>query len=243
MSFSDFTDLIELIQGLIPKLNLLNPALTVEQIKLADSISINIYTKTAGSQPKSSDNITTRDRIPNPEEAEPEKSTELSPPEQLKQFEKGDFPFSSGIHLRVNQSSWWNSGRHICIGQLKVIPLLVEQKVRFQGIERPSVDEFQVCLHSNERLIVGNLEGCEDTKSIDLSNFFDEHSLRVKSSDWTFKKYSHEQVIKFDMLPEIVLTLSETIAEKAIVMKRKHDTLSVEYYVLVLSSSNSIQGK
>lgn len=243
-----FFDISGSIPSLIPMFNLLNANLKVDlqnQIKLADSISINFYIQTTESKPKTSTIITTHNRSPNSEEAGQKKSIELLHPEQSSkqlELEARDFPFSSGIHLRVNQSSWWNCKRHICIGQLKVIPLLVEQSVSFQGIERPR-EEFQACLHSDERLSVENLEGYEENKIIDLFNPFNEHSLRLKSSDWTFKKYSHEQVIQFDMLPEIVLSLSETVAEKAIVMKRKHDILPVEYYVLVLCLSNSIQGK
>lgn len=240
MYFLDFTDVI---QKLIPKFNLLNVDLK-NQIKVADSISINIYINKTESQPQTSTTIiTTHSRSPNPEEAEPKKSIELPPPEQSSEQlepEVRDFPFSSGIHLRVNQSSWWNSQRHICIGQLQVIPLLVEQSVSFQGIGRPH-EQFQACLHSDERLTVVNLEGREEETIINLSKPFNdnEHSLRGKSSDWRFEKYSNKQVIKFDMLPEIVLSLSETVAEKAIVMKREHDIMPVEYYVLVLRSSKT----
>ncbi len=121
---------------------------------------------------------------------------------------------------------------------------MVEKNVRFEGIEKPS-EKFQACLNRDEQLTVVNLKGGEEETIINLSKPFNdnEHSLRVKSSDWRFEKYSNKQVIKFDMLPEIVLSLSETVAEKAIVMKREHDINPVEYYVLVLRSSNSIQGR
>ncbi len=226
------------------KMGLLNVDLE-NQMKLADSISINTYISTLGNQPKTSTIITTHSHSSRVDETT-EKSIELLPKSaqtlETSGLEAQDFPFSSGTHLIVNQSSWWETQRHICLGQLKIIPIELEQAVRFNGIER-ACENFRAYLSKKKQLILINLEGREEEIIIDFSESLAEKRLRIVRSDWIFKAYSSEQVIKFDILPDIVLSISQKVAEQVIVLRRTHKLLPVEYYVLVVRSSNNIQSK
>ncbi len=241
MSFAEVKNAINLIQGFIPKVNLLNVDLE-NQFKLADSISINTYISTLGNQPKTSTIITSHSQSSHLDETT-EQSLELlphsEPTQESSQLEAQSFPFGSGTHLIVNQSSWWESQRHIDFGQVKFIPIQLEQTVRFKGIER-TAEVFKAYLQTKNQLTVVNLASREKKRIIDLSKPLEKKQLRIGRSDWQFKNYTCEQVIKFEILPNIVLSISPKVADNAIVIRRTHKLLPVEYYVLVVRSSNNI---
>ncbi len=62
----------------------------------------------------------------------------------------------------------------------------------------------------------------------------DEYSDPTSSSKWTCKKYSSDQIMKFDALPKIIFSFDERVVKQAISIKYEHQHYKSEYYVLVV---------
>lgn len=143
-----------------------------------------------------------------------------------------NLPFSSGTHLMIDNSSWWRRKDHICLGRLKCIPLVTNESVIFNGIERENED-YRATLSDNEGYLVF---GHHDDRNIKVYEFGKPYSLRGRSR-WIFSEYTPEKVIRFDKLPGLIISLKEKIVKKAIVAKRESESLTAnEYYLLVVLS-------
>ena len=142
-----------------------------------------------------------------------------------------NLPFRSGTHVIIDDSSWWHRKDHICIGRLKCIPLMTNEEVIFNGIERESED-YQATFSTNEDYLVFG----SDERHIKVYEFGKPYCLRGRSR-WTFMEYAPNEVIRFDKLSGLIISLQEKVVRKAIVAKRESESLIAnEYYLLVIPS-------
>lgn len=241
IDLNTFRNLLELIiQTLSFKVKLvgaqvaesIEKAQIAEVIKFADSINININLE-ANDEVKSTAIITSRTR-----------RSELAITESPIAFlSSGDYqspytlatqniPFSSGSHLIINQPSWWETPEPVVLGRLKLTPIRLGILSTISVIERKNPRTFDIEFIDEDRL-TANIWSGKMVKEIDCSNAFPQ-KLSAENSHWIFEKYSPSQIMKFNKLPEILLSFDENIIREAILIIREHEIRETEYYVLIV---------
>lgn len=195
-----------------------------DQLKVADQLTLNInfnFAKLESSKPTTIITATAH------HEKHP---TSLLVEEDNHPLRVTSIPFQSGTHLMIDNPSWWDSENHVLIGHIKCIPISVDQLITFEGIERPA-ETFTVKVGIDEKLIFSSGSGT----AIEIVQFDSTKGFYLGGgSEWSFVKYTPDQVIRFADIPGILLSLVEGISCKAIVIRRKNKSLSAnEYYVLV----------
>ncbi|NJO40036.1 MAG: hypothetical protein HC865_04995 [Cyanobacteria bacterium RU_5_0] len=213
------------------RLQLAEQIKVANHIKAADQITININLDRSKNEnsPKPTALITATTY----QEAS-STSVLIESQEQSSHLTAQNLPFSSGTHLIIDRADWWSDQGHICLRQIKLIPVLLDQLTSFAGIERPGETlEANVC--ADGRLIFSS----SSDRSIEVVHFDPQKEYDLGgSSKWKFMEYTPDQVIHFTQIPGILLSLVATVAQRAIVLKREHKILPEEYYVLVLGATN-----
>lgn len=205
----------------------------IDKMSLADNININIHFDVG-------DKITPTAFI-TPRKHQLENNTEensimfSSSPESEQNLAAQNIPFNSGTHLIINQESFWNNSQVFKFGQIKIIPLQYDEQKTVETMKIIRPESFSVQYKSTEELLTTIWTSCGDTKKINLSGTSNQQSLFIKNSNWTFKKYLPDQVMKFEWIPEIVLSFDENIVKESIQIKREHSIRKNEYYVFVVS--------
>jgi len=143
-------------------------------------------------------------------------------------------PFGCRTNFIINHSSLWESAQEIRIRQLKIIPAILDEATCIETMRIPNPRTFKAKIKNNNQLIV-NIWALDEEREIDISSTSSAQTIFARHCNWTFKKYLPDERIQIDNMPEIVISFDEKVVKGAILIKREHQILSDEYYLLVLS--------
>ncbi|MBN3940520.1 MAG: hypothetical protein V7L21_01180 [Nostoc sp.] len=241
----DLLDIINLLQGFVPKVKL--TGIETLKLKLAENInaSLNFNFVIIGNQNKPLAIITPRNSpnksLENPLENVNESIAFLptNTPEKLKRepgnnikFNIQNVPFSSGLHLIINQKNWWNKkgkpeDKSVLIDNIKLIPLKENEWALIKTIE--NAEQFGLCLNRNG-VIELEFPRNSSKRVIDINNLSSE-----LSETFQFTEYKVGEIIKLEAIPDLVFSVEKNIVKKTILIEYKPKTSRKEYFLFILA--------
>lgn len=251
----DLLNIIELIQGFIPKVKFEFSGFTgisLEELKLQLGNTNNVNTYNAininfgiiGEQDRPLA-IITPIKFKNPSleglTENLEKSLAFLPKNTPKnqRTESGktfkldikNIPFSSGFHLIINQKDWWRNDetpeeKSILIGDIKLIPLCENEWGYIKTIE--SEQQFGLSINQNGVVKVEIWRG--NLPPIDINSL-----SPGLSETFEFTEYKAGEIMKFETLSELVVSLDENVVKKAILVEYHPKNSLKEYFVFILA--------
>ncbi|MCC5663054.1 hypothetical protein LC653_03645 [Nostoc sp. CHAB 5784] len=246
----DLLNLIELIQGFVPKVQLTgieSKNLDLQLAKIENNFNtynkININFGTIGSQEKPLAIITSI-KYKNQELKESGENVDKSLaflPEKTPKSQKGDsgkslrlelqdIPFSSGFHLIINQKDWWikkgtPEEKSVLIGDIKFIPINLNEWAYIKTIE--TEQQFGLLLNKSGVMEAEIWRG--DLPPKDINNLSPEVSGIFKCTE-----YKSGETLKFESVSELAVSLDKNVVEKAILIEYKPKNSPKEYFVFIL---------
>ncbi|MDZ8257727.1 hypothetical protein [Nostoc sp. ChiQUE01b] len=243
----DLLDIIKLLQGFVPGVKFTGINIEKLDTKLTENIniSVNFNFGTIGNQnkpiaiinPKNSKNQSLETSVDNVNESIAFLPTNT--PETQK-IEAGNniklniqsVPFSSGLHLIINQRNWWRKkgkpeDKSVLIDNIKLIPIQEEEWALIKTIE--NAEQFALCIYING-IIDLEFPRNSSKRVIDIKNLSPEFSENFK-----FTEYQAGEIIKFESIPELVLSLEKNIVKKTILIEYKPKTSRKEYFLFILA--------
>ncbi|MDM9584278.1 hypothetical protein [Nostoc sp. GT001] len=239
----DLLDIIKLLQGFIPKLT----GIENLNLKLAENInpSINFNFVIIGNKnkplaiitPRDSTNKSLENSLDNVNESiaflpnnTPEKRR-TEPGNNIK-FNIKNVPFSSGLHLIINQKSWWNKkgkpeDKSVLIDNIKLIPIQENEWALIKTIE--NAEQFGLCLNKNG-VIELEFPRNSSKRVIDINNLSSE-----LSETFQFTEYKVGEIIKLEAIPDLVFSVEKNIVKKTILIEYKPKTSRKEYFLFILA--------
>lgn len=130
--------------------------------------------------------------------------------------QKEKFPFGSGHHYIINQSSWLKSKNHITINDsLKIIPISENEDIYIDEVD----------LYGLNRTFRFFTDGCNkneieiwqggDSIQVDFDS-----AIKINSSKWSFVNHQVTQFINFDCLPNVIFSFDTILVKKVIRITR-----------------------
>lgn len=151
-------------------------------------------------------------------------------------LQEKSLPFTSGTHFIVDNPDWWQEREFIDIGQIRCIPV-TGKTAKFNGIRRPEEEISVSFLNSSDAKFVFGLNP-GDTVNVNLCDS-PQYKTLIGSSQWTFTKYTPDQVIRFTEISRFLFSLDKEVAKTAIVIKRESKQPKIiESYLLVLQATS-----
>ncbi|MEH2240055.1 hypothetical protein [Nostoc sp.] len=239
----DLLDIIKLLQGFIPKLTGIGNL----NLKLAENInpSINFNFVIIGNQnkplaiitPRGSTSKSLENSLDNvnesiaflPNNAPEKRKTE--PGNNIK-FNITNIPFSSGLHLIINQRNWWHKkgnpeDKSVLIDNIKLIPIQENEWALIKTIE--NAEQFGLCLNRNG-VIELEFPRNSSKRVIDINNLSSE-----LSETFQFTEYKAGEIIKLEAIPDLVFSVEKNIVKKTILIEYKPKTSRKEYFLFILA--------
>ncbi|MDZ7950457.1 hypothetical protein [Nostoc sp. DedQUE09] len=241
----ELLDIIKLFQGFIPQLKLTG----VENLnlKLAENIntSLNFNFVIIGNQnkplaiisPKNSTNKSLENSLENVNESiaflpsnTPEKR-KIEPGSNIK-LNIQNVPFSSGLHLIINQRNWWEKkgnpeDKSVLIDNVKLIPIQENEWALIKTIE--NAEQFGLCFNKNGILEL-EFPRNSSKRVIDINNL----SLEF-SETFQFTEYKASEIIKLEAIPDLVFSVEKNIVKRTILIEYKPKTSRKEYFLFILA--------
>ncbi|WP_104909195.1 hypothetical protein [Nostoc sp. 'Lobaria pulmonaria (5183) cyanobiont'] len=239
----DLLDIINLLQGFIPKLT----GIENLNLKLAENInpSINFNFVIIGKQNKPlaiiSPKNSTKTNLENPLDNVNEsiaflptntlEKRKAEPGNNIK-FNIQNVPFSSGLHLIINQINWWNKkgnpeDKSVLIDNIKLIPIHENEWALIKTIE--NAEQFGLCLNRNG-VIELEFPRNSSKRVIDINNLSSE-----LSETFQFTEYKAGEIIKLEEIPDLLFSLEKNIVKKTILIEYKPKTSRKEYFLFILA--------
>ncbi|NEZ67006.1 hypothetical protein D0962_30365 [Leptolyngbyaceae cyanobacterium CCMR0082] len=213
------------------------------KVQLADAVSIVIYVNRSdrhSAEPKVSTIVSTHHKPSKPHNHQTERTIALTSSSQNQSqqaiFNKQDFPFGTGSHIIINQPSWWETQQQVHIDQLKIAPVFYNHPFHIKGIGRGR-KTLRGCVKNEDTLILENFLSDREPREINLLNLQEEEmkiKLDNKETELGIYQYDPEQLMTFEEIPGLILSLCKKTAKKALLVKRYPGCLPAEYYMLVL---------
>lgn len=243
MNQQDLLNFLKLLQGFVPGVKFTGID-TIQDLKLAENINISINFGTISNQNKPLAIITPinykNKSLENSVESINE-SIAFLPNNTSKgqKIESGNnikldiqkIPFSSGINLIINQKDWWkkkgnSEEKSVLIGDLKLIPLCENEWGYIKTIE--SEQQFGLSINQDGSIKAEIWRG--NLPPIDIKNLSPD-----LLETFEFTEYKAGEVMKFETLPELVVSLNEKVVKKAILVEYYPKNSLKEYFVFILA--------
>ncbi|MEH1770317.1 MAG: hypothetical protein V7L27_13325 [Nostoc sp.] len=241
----DLLDIIKLLQGFVPGVKF--TGIEALDLKLADKIdiSVNFNFGIIGNQnkpiaimtPRNSKSKSLETSVENVNESiaflptNTSKQQKIEPGSNIK-LNIQSVPFSSGLHLIINQRNWWDKKgnpeeKSVLIDNIKLIPIEENEWALIKTIE--NAEQFGLCLNING-VIELEFPRNSSKRFIDINNLSPELSENFK-----FTEYKAGEIIKLEVIPDLVFSLEKNIVKKTILIEYKPKTSRKEYFLFILA--------
>ncbi|MCC5652365.1 hypothetical protein LC609_21560 [Nostoc sp. XA013] len=241
----DLLNFIELLQGFVPGVKF--TGIEIQDLKIAENIniSVNFNFGTIGNKnkpiaiitPKNSNNKSLENSVENINESIaflPSNTPELQKiePRNNVKLNIQNVPFSSGLHLIINQRNWWNKkgnpeDKSVLIDNIKLIPIQENEWALIKTIE--NAEQFGLCLN-RDGVIELEFPRNSSKRVIDINNLSPD-----LSENFQFTEYKVGEIIKLESIPELVFSLEKNIVKKTILIEYKPKTSRKEYFLFILA--------
>lgn len=141
--------------------------------------------------------------------------------------------FSSGMHIMIDQPSFWtNDDGFISYDYIKIFPVIPKKKIY---IKTQKIGRDINFIFDEEKIIFDLWNGRKISFLINGLSNEREDEYQLNNYSINIKKHPANELLLFPKIPETIISFDTKLVDKVITMTRKHDFYEDEYFVFILA--------